>query len=426
MKALIITYYWPPSGGAGVQRWMYFSKHLKAQGITPIVITIDPKNAAYPSFDYDLLNEVKGIEVHYTKGKSILNLYSFLKSGKKNKEIPTGNFGNEKKSLFDKIAGFTRGNFFIPDARIGWNKHALKVANDIISKNKINVVITTGPPHSTHLIGNKLKKTHSIKWIADFRDPWREIYYNHLFHRTKLADQKDKSLELQILNNCDLVLTVGPSMRDLLASKLNSNKKKVHFLYNGYENELFKDLIKTKNSEFTISYVGTLNKNYPYETLINCLLEAKKNKIDNFIIEFTGKIEIEVTKEFNNLPNVNLKLNGIVNHDRAVQYMKNSDLLLLFLPLTGNTKIMITGKLMEYLATGNPILCIGDTQSDAAKILSNQDHCCVATTNEKDKIYDFIFSIYSNKNEVNLQKNQHSEFSRSEITKKLISIIQKL
>ncbi len=426
MKVLIISYYWPPSGGSGVQRWMYFSKHLKEQGVTPIIITIDPKYAAYPSFDRELLKEVKDIDVYYTKGKSILNLYSILKTGKKNKEIPSGNFGKEKKSLFDKIAGFIRGNFFIPDARVGWNKYAFKIAEEILSKNNIDVIITTGPPHSSHLIGDKLKKKNNIKWIADFRDPWREVYYNHLFHRTKLAEQIDRKLELQVLNNCDLVLTVGPSMRDLLASKLNSNKNKVHFLYNGYEYDLFKQLTKIENNEFTMSYVGTLSQNYPYKTIIDSINESAKNKINNFTIEFTGKIEDQIVNEFRRIPTINTKINGRVSHDKAVQYMKNSDLLILLLPIFGNTKIMVTGKLMEYLATGNPILCIGDKNSDAAKIISTQHNCCFAGIDEKDKVFNFIHSVYSNYSENKSTKKLPIQFSSYEITKELISLLKGL
>jgi hypothetical protein len=199
-KVLIITYYWPPSGGAGVQRWLKFAKYLPEFGVEPIVLTVDPKYASYPQRDESLEKDIhQKLKVYKTKTFEPLNLLSGI-LGKKN--VPYGGFTNvNKKSFLQTILRFIRGNFFIPDARVGWNNYAYKKAKEIIEEYKIDTVITTSPPHSTQLIGLELKKKLSITWIADFRDPWTDIYYYKDLLHTCLAKRLDKNKEQEVSNN---------------------------------------------------------------------------------------------------------------------------------------------------------------------------------------------------------------------------------
>ena len=192
-KVLIITYYWPPSGGSGVQRWLKFSKYLPEFGIEPIVLTVDPDFATYPSIDTTLELEVSdSIRVYRTKAKNPLEVYQKIRR----KPAPQSGFAGEKKSgLLDKIFRFIRGNVFLPDARIGWNPYAFEKAKQLIKELNINTVITTSPPHSTQLIGLRLKKEFTIQWIADLRDPWTEIYYNKELFRTNWAERQDAKME---------------------------------------------------------------------------------------------------------------------------------------------------------------------------------------------------------------------------------------
>lgn len=194
---LILSYYWPPSGGSGVQRWMYFSKYLKELGYNPIIITVDPKYASYSSIDFSLIKEVENIEVHKTKSFEILKLYSFFKSKNNSKNYPQSYIPN--KSIFDKLTSFIRVNFIIPDARVGWNKFAFNKAKEIIIKNNINYLITTGPPHSSHLVGLKIKKKFDINWIVDFRDPWSEIFYTKNQFKFKISKKLIKVLKEKFL-----------------------------------------------------------------------------------------------------------------------------------------------------------------------------------------------------------------------------------
>jgi hypothetical protein len=181
-KVLIITYYWPPSGGAGVQRWLKFAKYLPEYGWEPIILTIDPAYAAYPVTDDSLISEIPStVKVFTTPAVDYFSIYKKDKS-----RIPTAGFANSRENTVkDKILRFIRGNFFIPDPRKGWNGFAFKKACEIIETEGIKHVITTSPPHSTQLIGTKIKRKYpEIKWIADLRDPWTDIYYYDQFYPT--------------------------------------------------------------------------------------------------------------------------------------------------------------------------------------------------------------------------------------------------
>ena len=204
-KVLILTYYWPPSGGSGVQRWMYFSKYLKKLGWEPVVITVDEKQASYSVLDFELLDQVKGIQVIKTDTKEPLKIYSKILTGSSNKGIPQG--AVSKKGWLPKVAAFVRGNFFIPDARKGWNNFAKIEAEKLIRQQGIKKLITTGPPHSTHLVGLQLKAEFRIQWWADFRDPWTNIFYNKDLYLTAWAKRIDARWEEKVLQTADGILT---------------------------------------------------------------------------------------------------------------------------------------------------------------------------------------------------------------------------
>lgn len=421
-KVLVLTYYWPPSGGSGVQRWVYFTKYLSLFGITPTVITVDERLASYPSEDNSLLEEIKSIRSFKTKTFEPLGLYSLLKSGNRKKIIPQGNVGGNKKSVFDKVATYIRANYFIPDARVGWNFFAYRKAVELIKKEHFDLIITTGPPHSTHLVGQKLKKEFGIKWLADFRDPWTEVYYNNLFKRTKRNSIRDKEMESSVLNSADVILTVGPSMLELLNQKIKSSTQNSFYIYNGYDELKFENLKKENNETFTIRYTGTLTKNYPYLSFIQAL-----NKIDkgiSFTIEFIGNIEESVQSDIKKESIHPITFIKNISHNEIVKVMKNSDLLLLFLPYTEFSKIMLTGKLFEYIATQNPILCIGDKITDAAKIVDDIENSIVCEPNEIEKINSFISQTLQNRH--NLSSSIDPKiYGRKYNTQKLAEIIHK-
>jgi glycosyltransferase involved in cell wall biosynthesis len=416
LKILLISYYWPPAGGSGVQRWMYFAKYLKEFGCDITVITVDPKFASYSSLDVSLIEQIKDIEVHKTKTFELIRLYSFLKSGNAKKSIPQGNVGGKKKSFLDKFSSYVRANYFIPDARVGWNPYVISKANELFKKKKFDTVITTGPPHSTHLVGLKLKEKYQFKWITDFRDPWTEVYYNDIFKRTQKNQQRDENLELNVLKNADLVLTIGPSMKNLLAKKVDSSK--IHYIFNGFDENLLKNAERKKDANFVISYVGTLASNYPYKSFLDAV---KKMEINNLELHFTGKIDLVIIDEFKAIEGIKFVYHGVKTHQEAFNSMLNADLNVLLLPYQKDSQIMITGKVFEYLATGNPILCIGSKESDAVKIINTESK--ISACFEKEEINSISQFLLEKSNRENTETKVNEEFTRKKLAKDLLKLL---
>ncbi len=426
MKVLIVSYYWPPSGGSGVQRWMYFAKHLAENGIEPVIVTIHPENASYSTFDESLIKQVEHIKTHHTSGGfQILKFYSFLKSGSTKKQIPVGDFGDKKKSIFDKFSGFIRANYFVPDARVGWNKKAIPLVESIIRSEKIDFIITTGPPHSTHLIGLEIKNKFNIKWLADFRDPWTEVYYNNLFKRTERADLKDKTLEISVLNKADIVLTVGPSMRKMLAEKLPGKENKVHSILNGFDEEKL-SLIKGKRySEFTIAHIGIWTLQQAHQEIVEALKQITSENIDwkiRFVL--VGNIYPDIIQNLRNIPNLIVDYRGKVSHQEALQEMMNADLLLNCLANIPNSKLLISGKLMEYLATGNNMIVIGDKQGDAAELMRGNENSIMISPKDTKELKNSIVNFYLKERTQALYNLNMNKYSRKATAKELAELLK--
>ncbi len=424
---LILTYYWPPSGGGGVQRWMYFAMYLKRLGYKPTVITVHPDKASYPLIDKSQLEMVKDIETIYTNTLEPLKFYSFLKSGKANKEIPYGNLGENSGGVFSKAMAFVRSNFFVPDARKGWIPYAKKAASELLKTEKFEWLITTGPPHSTHLAGLFLSKKFNIKWLADFRDPWSEIYFLQNTYRFNFAKQKDEALESQVLNSADIITTVGPGMADLLRKKLKRSEK-LHVLYNGYDKEMFEGIQKrtAKNELFTISHIGLLGDTQRLDSFIEAL---KKADIDTskILIHLAGSVHpIHLEKIKADLPNVQFIHQGFLPRKEALTLMKNSDLLLLCPPMVGQTRLIVSTKTMEYLAAGVPILGIGDELSDAATLVKEQSMSKFCEPEAIESIVKFITQSFKNwQEDKSILNNFDPEpYSRLAVTHKLATILE--
>ena len=409
-KVLVITYYWPPSGGAGVQRWVKFIKYFKDQNINPFIISVDPDFASYPLIDNSLKNDIPdNTNVYLTKTNEPYSFYKKIN----NNQTPYAGFANEgRPNFFQKIARFIRGNFFIPDSRKGWNNFAYKKAVEILEKENIDTVITTSPPHSTQLIGLKLKETQNIKWIADLRDPWTDIYYYKSMLHTKWAKQKDLNYEKRVIEKSDKVVVVSDSIKQLLLNKSNLVKEsKIHIIPNGFDDDDFLVSSKNNNSKFLLSYVGTITKDYP--------LDSIKKSISNLNInlEFTGKAD-EPTKL---LLNEVASFNNHVKHKESINLLLASDMLLLVIPKISNNKGILTGKLFEYLGARKPILCIGPTDGDAAKIIEECKAGKIFDYSDENGIYDFIETYMSN--EFIFENKNYLKYSRRNLTKNLSKIL---
>ena len=414
-KVLIISYYWPPGSGAGVQRWLKFAKYLPAEGWEPVILTVDPDYAAYPALDKSLLREVSpDLKVYRTRATDWFRLYKKDKS-----KIPSAGFAtNDNNSFTGRIIRFIRGNFFIPDPRRGWNRYAVREASRLIESSEIKHIITTSPPHSTQLIGLALKKKYpGIKWIADLRDPWTDIYYYDSFYHTPCARKIDTNYEKKVLVTADKIITIGKSLKTSFCEKVPGIEEKIEVITNGYDEDDFKTLSSVNPELLTISYIGTLSDSYPVSGFLDAV-EILTRKGYNIKLRFVGS----VSSSQRNL--ISLKSDKLltefipyVNHQDAIKYMMESSVLLLIIPDHHSNRSIITGKLFEYLASGKPILCIGPEDGDAADILNTSGNGKCAGYNDIDGISHILDLFYDNR--THSVKKAPGEFSRESLTGKL-------
>ena len=370
-KVLIITYYWPPSGGAGVQRWLKFAKYIPASGWLPVILTVRPEDAVYPFRDNSLFGEIPlEVEVYRTKAINYFSLYN-----KDQSKIPHAGFASDTgKGIKNSLGRVIRGNLFIPDPRRGWNKYAFRKACELIRTEKIKHVITTSPPHSTQLIGLKLKKKFpGIKWIADLRDPWTEIFYYDMFYPTPIARLIDKYYEKSVLKKADLVTTVGYTLARQFEAIGDEIEGKIKVIHNGYDDSDFQNITPSIPERFTISFIGTVSYAYPFDGFINAVKSLLSQDLD-LVIRFIGTIsearqQVLVTA----LGSEHLEFIPSVDHQTAIEQMVSSSLLLLVLAQHRDNRSFLSGKLFEYIASGRPVLCLGPVDGDAAKLLENHN-----------------------------------------------------
>jgi hypothetical protein len=427
-KILIITYYWPPAGGPGVQRWLKFAKFLPEFGWKPIIFT--PENPSYPLIDESLLKDVpEDLEIIKTK---IWEPYQLAeKLNKSNKKFKAGQFdvGNNQ-SWKSKLSIWVRGNFFIPDARVFWVNPSVKYLEQYLKINKIDVVVTSGPPHSLHLIGLQLKKQFpEIKWIADFRDPWTEIsYYKHL-KLTNKSDKKHRQLESDVFKNADI--TLATSYTD--AENFRKNGAHAVCITNGFDESDSSNPQTLKSSDsatkFTLSYIGVLEQLRNPENLWKALDElvgTNAEFAENFRLKFVGRIDdkilnaIETSRLKNHIDNL-----GYLSHDKAINEMSNSTILLITNFPNASSKGIIPGKIFEYLATGKQIISFGPDDADVAKILDETKAGKHFGYDNSEEIKNFILEKFELWKIGNLSENTGNieQFSRRNLTKQLSDIL---
>jgi len=419
LKVLIITYYWPPAGGSGVQRWLKFVKYLQNFNIEPIVYTIS--NPDYPIEDHSLLDEIpKNIEIL----KQPIWEPTDLLFWKKNLQYKRG-ISNASKSSF---LSFVRGNFFIPDPKLFWIKPSVKYLQKFLNKTAVDVIISSGPPHSMHLIAQKLHQKNEVKWLADFRDPWSDIYYNKGFKELSFARNKNKKLEELVLKSADCVLTVSNTLKKEFSKSAN----RVELLTNGFDDEFIKSSKVALDEKFTISYIGMLPKQSTPEILfrvLQLLCSQNKNFKNDLQLNFIGDISDSVKRAvFKNQLANNTRFINYVDHLKAIEYQRKAQVLLLLIPNIKKNKGILTGKLFEYLIAGRPILAIGPEDGDLAQILKDSNVGVVVDFENEEKIASEILKLYDLYKNGNLKmsaKNIH-KYNRKEITKKLASIINSL
>ncbi|APZ46603.1 glycosyl transferase family 1 [Polaribacter reichenbachii] len=419
MKVLIITYYWPPAGGSGVQRWLKFVKYLQGFDIEPIVYTVD--NANYPKEDASLVNEIpKDVTILKQPIWEPTDVLFWKKKNQQKKDI-----SNSTNSGF---LSFIRGNFFIPDPKIFWVKPSVKFLNQFLKEKPVDVVISTGPPHSMHLIAKKISQKNNIKWLADFRDPWSDLYYNKEFNQLSFAKKRNIALENSVFNSTDCLLTVSNTLK----MEFTNKTKRVEVITNGFDDEVATKNIVRLDKKFTISYIGLLPKQSNPKLLFTvlqklCLEDAIfKNDLQ---LNFIGDISDEVKKEieFNNLID-NTEFKGYVSHREAIVYQKKAQVLLLLIPNVKKSEGILTGKLFEYLTAKRPILALGPEKADLSEILENTNAGVVVGFNNEVKLTSEIKKLYQQYKEGSLQVNSKNveQYHRINLTGQLAIILKSM
>ncbi len=386
-KLLIFTYYWPPSGGAGVQRWLKLTKYLVRAGWEPVVITVDEKEASYLQLDPSLMHDVhEGLRVIRTASIEPVNWYGKM-VGKK--QVPTAGFSNvDNRKPLQKLVNSLRSNLFIPDPRRGWNYYALKAARKLLKTETFAAIITTSPPHSSQLIGRTLHRETGIPWIADLRDPWTDIYYYPQLGHTALSHQINLGFERSVLLESTKLITVSQGLKDLFAEKdPRIAAKETAVIPNGFDPDDFPKESAPFPAVFTITYTGTMADTYQPQAFFEAVKLFREQKPEaTLTLRFVGKLSDNLLAYAQNLGLGDvLDLVPYVPHAESIQYLLKSSVLLLVIPVTDHAGGILTGKVFEYLASQRPILSLGPVEGDAAAIISG---CEAGQTFERESVHD--------------------------------------
>jgi len=439
-RALIITYYWPPAGGSGVQRWLKFAKYLREFGYEPVIYT--PENPEFMAKDLSLEAEIpEEVEVIKRKIWEPYSLYKRL-TGKKDGIKP--GFVNSG----GRLSLFIRSNLFFPDPKTFWIGPSVKFLKKYIVRNSIDVIITTGPPHSMHIIGQKASKATSIPWIADFRDPWTKMYNFKYMGHTSLIRDKHNRAERKILNSADAVVTVTETIRTELEaimrenedkSKIGKNveqeavpRDKVFVVTNGYDESDFASPAPELESHFTITFTGLFVKSQNIEkfwrTLGDMVAESSSFAAD-LKIRLIGHIDQTILDSisFSGLDR-NLVVMDYMPHDEVIGYQRSAQVLLLSVGSEPEAKGILTGKFFEYLAARRPIIAFGIKSGDIDIALEECSAGRMFSYDHENGLREYIEALYKEfeKGGIPCTSGSMEHYSRRELTRKMSLIMDEV
>jgi len=429
-KVLVITYYWPPSGGGGVQRWLKFVKYFRDQGWEPVVYT--PLNPEMPSEDFSLLSEIPvGIEVVKTKIWEPYLLYKRFIGKKRTQRINTGFLSDSKKpKATENIAVWLRGNFFIPDARKFWIKPSVKFLKSYLKDHPVDAIVSTGPPHSMHMIALGIKSSLNIPWIADFRDPWTNIDFYHKLKLTRRADRIHHQLEKQVIDYADIITTVSWSWADDFKQL---GAKNVQVITNGFDPTDYNNLDKAVSSKFELCHIGSMNKDRnpaKFWEALSIVCEKVEGVKQDLHIVLLGSTDHQV---FDDLQRFGLmdyvEHFPYIPHKAVLERASKASVLLLPLNDTPNVSGIIPGKIFEYLALQKPILCIGPETGDSARIIRDTKRGHVvgfSSVAEMVEVLSVYYHEYTLNQTIAVEESVYDNYSRKVLTEKFASILNSL
>lgn len=423
MKVLLITYYWPPAGGSGVQRWLKFVKYLPSFDVTPVVYTVKDPN--YAIEDESLLSEVSS-DIQVIR-ESIWEPNSILSKFNPKEQQKSAGFIDPDPSFLGRQIQYVRANFFIPDARKFWIKPSVKKLTPFVLKNDIDVVITTGPPHSLHIIGAELKKRTGVKWLADFRDPWTNIDYFHSLPLTQKAKESHYQMETMVLEQADAVTVVGKSMKE----EFSDRNDHVHVLTNGFdETSQAEEVLLDK--KFSVCHIGMMNADRNPLILWQALQELTEESADfkkDLVVKLIGKCDQEVYQSVRDFGLTNhVSFVAYVPHKDVLRFQRSAQVLLLAVNNVPSSKSLITGKIFEYLQSQRPVIGIGPVEGDLAAILNETGAGQVVDFEDLVSLKQLISKYYSlyRSGKLKVQARNIDRYHRKHLTKDLAGILKSL
>ncbi|MDD2424816.1 MAG: glycosyltransferase family 4 protein [Bacteroidales bacterium] len=428
-KAVIITYYWPPAGGSGVQRWLKFVKYFRNYGIEPVVYT--PENPEMMAVDSSLLSEIpQGATVIKRRITEPYGLYKLL-TGKSGEQIKPGfitdGAGKRGGGWKESLSLFIRSNLFIPDPKCLWIRPSVKFLTKYLKDNPVDIIISTGPPHSMHLIAEKVAKATNIPWIADFRDPWTGMYTFKSMKNSPLTVLIHKKMEKRVVREADAVVVVTNYMKKELSAH---NPRRAEVITNGFDKDDYRDIVVNPDKEFSITYTGLFVKDRNPSQLWRVLGEkaaSDKNFKKDLIIKIIGHTDKIITDEIlaNGLEN-NLYRKEYVPHREAIALQKSARVLLLAGGQQPEAAGILTGKFFEYLASGNKILAFGPAGGDMDTALRESGAGEMFEYNDYQRVKEWIEREYERcrKGETGINSGDIDKYSREKLCEKMSVLIE--
>ncbi|NND71659.1 MAG: glycosyltransferase family 4 protein [Rhodothermales bacterium] len=386
-RVLFITYYFPPSGGSGVQRPVKFVKYLPEFDWHPTVLTVSPDKAAYVDRDSALASDIpESVDVIRTSSWDPYGLYARLRGSSRGDSIVMHMSPEDDAGWKDRLSLWFRANLFIPDARIGWVPYVVKEARKLHRAKAFDAIVTTSPPHSVHLAGRRLANRLEIPWLADFRDPWTNIFYRDFLPTLGLVDRFEKKLERKIVQRADSVVTVSKRDHEFYE---DLRGRRVSLIPNGYDPDDMPSHRSVNSGTFVLAHVGVLNETRNPDALWKAL--ATFEDAADFRLELTGRMDDEVSGAVQDLP-VSKLVTDNVSHSEAIEKMFGSSLLFFVVNRGTGNESMIPAKVYEYLASGVRILGIGPTDGDAARLIEETSSGQVFDYGDVEGIRSFLES----------------------------------
>ncbi|MFO7867940.1 MAG: hypothetical protein R6U95_01415 [Bacteroidales bacterium] len=394
-KVLIITYYWPPAGGIGVHRCLKFAKYLREFGWEPIIYTADGADYAYKD-ETNFKDIQEGITVLRKKIVEPFRLFKFFSGRKKDDPSNPVYVRSKKGGFIDVFSIWLRGNFFIPDAKCLWIRPSVRYLSTYLRENKVDAILTDGPPHTNTVIGCKLSQKFNIPWLADFQDPWTQVDYYKMFHILPWADKKHKRMEQEVFATAKKITIASPTWgKDL--ERIGA--KHVSPVFWGFDEDDFRSNSPELDTDFTITHAGLLGFDRKPDTLFRVLKDLK-NELPEFgqmlKLNFAGVVDFSVKDE--------LKENGLLENfvefgniprPQALELTRKAQILFLPLNIADNAKGRIPGKLFEILRAHRPVLCLGPKESDVETIITKTNSGECIEYSDYDALKAFILEHYN-------------------------------